>query len=145
MPQFDASGVVEGLECKLKPYADFEDVIPEPSDRQIGDFLAGLKQVMATAKDKLGMADEIDVTDPDQMAKALDALEPEEFVRVQDEMAGIHAALCSERPSKAQVLAVPMRRRMLFYQWLQTEVMSPEAAPPAGNGRVTTLPRAAAG
>ena len=77
MPQFDASGVVEGLECKLKPYADFEDVIPEPSDRQIGDFLAGLKKVMATAKDKLGMADEIDVTDPDQMAKALDALEPE--------------------------------------------------------------------
>lgn len=144
MPQFDASGIVEGLECKLKPYADFEDVIPEPSDRQIGDFLAGLKKVYADAK-QAGMPDAVDTSDPDQVAEAIEALDPDQYVRFQDSMAGLHAALCSERPSKAQILAVPLRRRNLFFQWLQQEVMSPEAAPPAGSGQVSTLPRAAAG
>jgi hypothetical protein len=141
MPQFDASGVVEGLECKLKPYADFDGLIPEPTDQQIGEFLAGLKKVMKEARDKLGLAEEIDVTDTEAMAKALDELDPEEFVRVADEMAGLHAALCSDTPSKAQILAVPMRRRMLFFNWLQSEVMNPEAATPGGNAQVASLPR----
>jgi hypothetical protein len=139
MPQFDASGVVEGLECRLKPYADFDGLIPEPTDKQIGEFLAGMKRIMKEARDKLGLAEEIDVTDPDAMAKALDDLDPDEFVRVADEMAGIHAALCNDTPSKAQILAVPLRRRMLFFNWLQSEVMSPEAATPVGNGQVASL------
>lgn len=155
MPQFDALGVVEGLECKLKPYADFEDVIPEPSDRQIGEFLKGLKELMSGALKTMGLEGDIDITDPAQSLKALDDLEPDKFVEVQDTMAGLHAGLCGEetdtegnvttpgRPSKAQILQVPMRRRNLFYQWLQGEVMSPEAATPAGNAQVRILPRAA--
>ena len=155
MPQFDASGIVEGLECKLKPYAEFDGVIPEPTDKQIGEFLSGLKRIMAEAKEKLGREEEIDLTDTGQVAKALDDLDPDEFVKVCDDMAGLHAALCGERaepdgtvvvpgkPSKAQILAVPLRRRLLFYNWLQGEVMSPEAAAPAGNGRLATLPRRA--
>jgi hypothetical protein len=157
MPQFDASGVVEGLECRLKPYADFDDVIPEPSDRQIGEFIKGLKALMSGALATMGIEDGLDLTDPAQMMKALDELEPDKFVEVQDGMAALHAALCGEetdpegtvtrpgKPSKAQILQVPMRRRNLFYQWLQTEVMSPEAAPGGGNGRVTVLPSRAAG
>lgn len=156
MPQFDASGIVEGLECRLKPYADFDDVIPEPSDRQIAAFLKGLKDLMSGALATMGIGDGTDVTDPDQMMKALDDLEPDKFVEVQDGMAALHAALCGEvtdgdgnvttpgRPSKEQILAVPMRRRMLFYQWLQTEVMSPEAAAPAGGGQANHLPLRAA-
>jgi hypothetical protein len=155
MPQFDASGIVEGLECKLKPYADFEDVIPEPSDRQIGEFLKGLKTLMSSALTTMGIEGEVDATNPEQVMRALDDLEPDKFVEVMDAMAGLHAALCGEetgadgnvtkpgRPSKAQILAVPMRRRQMFYQWLQTEVMSPEAVTPGGNGQVLSLPRAA--
>lgn len=143
MPQFDVSGVVEGLECRLKPYADFDGVIPEPSDRQIATFLKGLKTLMGSALTTMGVAEGTDVTDPDQMMKALDDLEPDKFVEVQDGMASLHADLCSGQPSKEQILAVPMRRRMLFFQWLQSEVMSPEAATPGGNGQVLSLPRAA--
>ena len=143
MPQFDAFGVVEGLECKLKPYADFDGVIPEPSDRQIAEFLKGLKTLMSSALKTMGVEDGTDVTDPDQVMRALDDLEPDKFVEVMDGMAGLHADLCSGQPSKEQILTVPMRRRQMFYQWLQAEVMSPEAATPGGNGQVLSLPRAA--
>jgi hypothetical protein len=157
MPQFDALEIVEGLECKLKPYANFEETIPEPSDRQIGEFMKGLKGVMSSALATMGIEDGLDLTDPAQMMKALDELEPDKFVEVQDQMAALHAALCGEetdpdgnvtkpgRPSKAQILQVPMRRRNLFYQWLQSEVMSPESAPGGGNAQVTVLPSRAAG
>jgi hypothetical protein len=157
MPQFDALGVVEGLECKLKPYADFEETIPEPSDRQIGEFLKGLKELMSGALATMGIEEGVDLTDPAQMMTALDQLEPDKFVEVQDAMAGLHAALCGEetdaegsvtkpgKPSKAQILQVPMRRRNLFYQWLQGEVLSPEAAPGGGSAQVTVLPSRAAG
>ena len=155
MPQFDALGVVEGLECRLKPFADFEETIPEPSDRQIGEFLKGLKELMSGALKTMGIEEDVDLTDPAQMMTALDQLEPDKFVEVQETMASLHAALCGEetdaegnvttpgRPSRAQILAVPMRRRNLFYQWLQGEVMSPEAATSAGNAQVMSLPRAA--
>lgn len=145
MPQFDAEGIVEGLACKLRPYADFEDVIPEPADRQIAEFLKGLKEVVGSALKTMGIEGDLDVTDSGQMMKALDDLEPDKFVEVQDGMAALHSALCSGRPSKEQILQVPMRRRNLFYQWLQGEVMSPEAAAPGGNAQISILPRAAAG
>ena len=148
MPQFDAFGIVEGLQCRLKPYADFDDVIPEPTDLRIATFLKGLKTVMASALTDMGVKEGTDLTDPAQMMGALDDLEPDKFVEVMDGMAGLHAALCREetdadgnvtkpgKPSKEQILAIPMRRRQMFYQWLQTEVMSPEAVTPGGNGQV---------
>lgn len=143
MPQFDAFGIVEGLQCRLKPYADFDDVIPEPTDLRIATFLKGLKTVMASALTDMGVKEGTDLTDPAQMMGALDDLEPGKFVEVMDGMAGLHADLCSGKPSKEQILAIPMRRRQMFYQWLQTEVMSPEAVTPGGNGQVLNLPRAA--
>lgn len=143
MPQFDAFGIVEGLQCRLKPYADFDDVIPEPTDLRIATFLKGLKTVMSSALTDMGVKEGTDLTDPAQMMGALDDLEPDKFVEVMDGMAGLHADLCSGKPSKEQILAIPMRRRQMFYQWLQTEVMSPEAVTPGGNGQVLNLPRAA--
>jgi hypothetical protein len=137
MPQFDASSIVEPLQCKLRPYADFDDVIPEPSDQQVGVFLAGLKKVMTEANEKLGGAKDVDVTDREQVMAAIEELEPDDFVQVADEMAAIHAALCSGRPSKAEILSVPLRRRNAFYNWLQGEVLNPEAAPGAGNGQAS--------
>ena len=157
MPQFDAQSIVEPLRCRLLPFADFDGVIPEPSDIQVGVFLAGLKRVLTAANEKLGQAKEIDVTDREQMMAAIEALEPDDFVQVADEMAALHAALCGEelgpdgtvtvpgKPSKAQILSVPLRRRNAFYNWLQTEVLNPEAGTGAGNGQANHLLPAAAG
>lgn len=145
MPQFDASGIVEALKCTLTPYADFDDVIPEPSDKQVGEFLTGLRRVMAQARDKLAAQGDVDVTDAAQVAKAIDELEPQEFVATAAELAALHAALCSGTPSKAQILKVPIRRRVHFYSWLQGEVLSPEAAPAGGSTPATRPPLRAAG
>ena len=77
--------------------------------------------------------------------EALDDLDPEDVVSLMGKMAALYADLCSGDPSKAQILALPMRVRQQFFVWLQTEVMSPEAGPGAGRAQVTPLPRAAAG
>jgi hypothetical protein len=154
MPQFDAEGIVEGLQCKLKPYADFDGLVPEPTDAQVGAFLAGLKKALRESRDRLGAKEQVDVTDPEQVAKAFDDMDPGEFERTADLMAGLHAALCGEHdlpdgthvpgtPSKEQILAVPSRRRVLFFRWLQNEVLSPEAAP--GGGKTQPRPLRAAG
>ena len=135
MPQFDAADVVEPLECKLVPYADFNEVIPEPSDQQVGEFLAALKKLMAEANEKLGASKDVDITDREQVTAAIESLEPADFVKVADDMAALHAALCSGRPSKAQILSVPLRKRNAFYNWLQGEVLNPEAGTGAGNGQ----------
>ena len=73
MPQFDAQSIVDPLRCRLLPFADFDDVIPEPSDVQVGVFLAGLKKVLTEANEKLGASKEVDVTDREQMMAAIRA------------------------------------------------------------------------
>jgi len=84
-------------------------------------------------------APEADVLD------ALDDLDPEDVVSLMGKMAGLYADLCSGDPSKAQIMALPLRVRQQFFTWLQTEVMSPEAGPGAGRAQVRQLPRAVAG
>ena len=147
MPQFDAETIVEPITIKLEPYVKGFGwtAVDEPSDKQIGKFLKGLKEVMSDAQKAMGTSEGIDPSDVDQTLKALDSLEPEKFVEFAERMADLHADLCSGTPSKTQLLAVPLRRRMLLFNWLQGEVLNPEAASGAGNGQVRVLPSRAAG
>jgi hypothetical protein len=143
MPQFDVNGIVEGLECNLKPHADFEGLIPEPTDRQVGEFLAGLKDAMRESREKAATRQEVDVNDPEQVARAVDEMDPEEFVRTAEVMASLYSALCSGTPTKEQILSVPRRARLAFYRWVQGEVLNPEAVTPAGKTQDVTLPQRA--
>lgn len=147
MPQFDAAAIVEPIHVRLMPYADFDDDIREPSDKQLGEFLSALQKLMGGGGlAAMGISGGfIDTADPDAMLKAVEDLEPARFVEVMDDLAGMHARLCSGKPSKAQILAVPVRRRFALFAYLQGEVMSPEAAPGGGNAQVTVLPSRAAG
>lgn len=145
MPQFDAGNVVEGLDYTFRPYVDSSGTITEPSDKQLGDFMSGLKKLMASGKDDIGLGKVSDPSDPQQMMAAIDDLEPDEFVRVMSEFARLHAELCGGHPSQADIMALPLRRRILFFGWLQGEVMSPEPAPGAGKAQVVNLRGAAAG
>lgn len=139
MPQFDAVGIVEALECKLLPYAQFDGVIPEPSDQQVGEYLTGLKKIIEADRARREARAKVDVTDPEQVRQALDDMTPQEFAAQAGEMAELYSALCSGTPSKEQILAVPRRARLVFYTWLQGEVLNPEAVTPAGNAQVRTL------
>ena len=145
MPLFDAGSVVEPIHVRLMPYAEFDADIREPSDKQLGDFLAAIKKLQGSG----GLAamgidgGTVDTADPEAMLKAVDDLEPDKFVEVMTDLADMHSKLCSGKPSRAQILAVPIRRRFALYAYLQGEVMSPEAAPAGGGPQLTVLPRAA--
>lgn len=145
MPSFDAGSIVEPIHVKLMPFADFDADVQEPSDKQLGAFLSALKRLMGSG----GLAaigiegGLIDTTDPDAMMKAVGELEPDKFVEVMTDLADMHSKLCSGKPSKAQILAVPIRRRFALFAYLQGEVMSPEPVPAGGGQQLTVLPRAA--
>lgn len=139
MPQFDAESCAEPLRVRLLPHADFDDIVEEPSDTRIRAFMRGIKVLMKGLQ--AAVPDLPADATPDQQAAALDALDDEEYGRAMDGMAALHSDLCSGRPTVEQLLALPLRKRLLFYNWLQKEVMSPEAATPAGNGQVKILPQ----
>ena len=143
MPAFSAESVVEALDYSFLPYTDAKGTIREPTDKQIASFLTGVKKVVKESEDKLPST--VDAADPSSVMEALDDLDPEDMVSLLGKMAGLYADLCSGDPSKAQILALPMRVRQQFFVWLQTEVMSPEVGPGAGRAQVRQLPRAVAG
>ena len=191
MPLFDAGSVVEPIHVRLMPYAEFDADIREPSDKQLGDFLAAINKLQGSgglaamgidggvidtadpeafeeqylditvptaadrkvlglsARDRVARIRGVSVShdpdaDPEAMLKAVDDLEPDKFVEVMTDLADMHSKLCSGKPSRAQILAVPIRRRFALYAYLQGEVMSPEAVPAAGGPQQNGL-RLAAG
>lgn len=148
MPGFNAATVVEPLDYDFRttenPKAP-HGVIKEPTDRQLADYLAGIKKLLAKFKGQLPESLLGGDVNPVDLFNAMDDLDPEVVVNFHADMAGLFAELCSGDPSKADILGLPIRVRAIFYAWLQQEVMSPEAAPGAGSGQVVTMPRAAAG
>jgi len=144
VPGFNAATVVEPLDWTFEPYVPgAKGVIKEPGDKQITAYLKGLKQLTADVQAKVPTV-EADA-DPVDLMTAIDDLDPEIVAEMTEKMAAICADLCSGDPSKETILALPPRRRIMFYGWLQAEVMNPEAAPGAGNAQVTTLRSAVAG
>jgi len=142
LPAFSAESVVEALDFSFKPYTDAAGTIREPTDKQIASFLTGVKKVVKESEDKLPHADP---ADPAAVVEAMADLDPEDVVSLMGKMAALYASLCSGDPSKAQILALPMRVRQQFYNWLQQEVMSPEVGPGAGRARTGSPLRAVAG
>ena len=141
---FNAATVVEDLDWTFEPYVKgAKGKIAEPNDSQISTFLREFKAIVAEVRAKVPtVAEDADAVD---LMAALDDLDPDTIDELTGQMAGLYAALCSAEPSREQILALPPRRRGMFYGWLQQEVMSPEAAPAAGNAQVTTLRSAAGG
>jgi hypothetical protein len=147
MAGFDAGKAVSPLDYTLKPYIDVAGRLKEPSDRQIADFLDGIKSLFKQAQDAgLEGLEEADAQkDPNALIDALDQLSGDAVVEMFETMAAMYGELCSGVPSKDQLLQLPLRVRGAFYQWVQNEVINPEAAPAAGMRPVSTLPRAAGG
>lgn len=148
MAGFNAETVVEPLDYDFRT-KDNPDArhgtIREPSDRQIADYMAGIKQLVRDFQGKLpeslvaGDADAASLTD------ATEDLDPEIVMELNGALATLLAALCSDEPSREDILRLPPRIRAHFYAWLQREVMSPEAAPGGGRAQVKTLRSVAAG
>ncbi|HMG62785.1 MAG TPA: hypothetical protein VK599_07545, partial [Streptosporangiaceae bacterium] len=140
-----ANSVVEPLDYTLRPHVDKAGTIREPNDRQIADYLAGIKKLIADYRGQLPDAMLAGSTDVGAMLTAVEDLDAEITVKFNDEMAGLSAGLCSGEPSKDDILGLPPRVRAMFLAWLQREVMSPEAVPGGGKAQVKTLRSVAAG
>ena len=143
MTGFNAASVVEPLEWTFEPFVHASGVIQEPTDEQINAYLTDVKAMGEEIKEKIPDAPE--GGDPTDLMAALENLDLDSVAGMTEKMAGIIAALCSGEPSREQILALPPRRRTMFYGWLQQEVMSPQAAAGGGNAQVRTLRSAAAG
>lgn len=144
MPGFNAATVVEPLDWDFEPFVKgAKGTIKEPTDDQIAQFLTDVKAVTAKFRDMV--PDGIDGDDPAELLAAINDLDPQIVKVANGEIAGVFAALCSNKPSKTVILQVPPRIRNMFFVWLQQEVMSPEAVPGGGSAQAVTLQPAAAG
>lgn len=149
MPAFDAGSTVEELDWDFTTLNGYPDgtakgTIKEPSDKMIGRFLDGLRNLMLGSD--LGAAAKIgEDANAEEILSALNDLTGDALVEVMDKSAGLYAALCSGHPTKKQLTDLPLRVRVIFYEWLMSEVVRPEARTPAGNGQVVRLPTAARG
>lgn len=144
MPGFVAEHAVQPLDWNFAPYFKASGTIREPSDEAIGNLLSAMKALGQKIKADAGVPD-LDTDDPMAILMALENLDPQVFVTIMADLAAAFAEMCSNKPSKAQILSLPLRVRMGFYNWLMGEVTSPEASTGAGNGAAQTPPVAAAG
>jgi len=146
MPAFDAGEGLEALDWDFTGAGvQASGCIPEPSDKKIGAFLDGTAKLYEAAQ-KAGLTGvDTENATPEQMVAALGSLTGQAFEKFMADTAGLFAALCSNQPSKVQLLELPLRVRARFYEWVQREVVSPEAGPGGGNAVVRALPSAAAG
>jgi hypothetical protein len=140
---FKAEGVVEALDYDFNPFVKAEGTIPEPTDRQIADFLGDLKDLFTEVKDDLPQG--IDTDDPGMVLAAMNDIDTEVTIKMTDRMCGIYSKLCSGTPTEKQIHDLPPRIRQVFFAWLQGEVMSPEAVTGGGQAQVTPLRGARAG
>jgi hypothetical protein len=159
MPTFDAGAVVESLDWDFsgkqpngrvapgwpKALLGAKGSIPEPTDTAIGRFLDDLKKLYETAQREGLAGEDIDAASPADMLEALSSITGDKFVAFMADTAQIFAELCSQQPTKEQLLLLPMRMRVKFFAWVQAEVVNPEAGAGAGNGVVRSLPSGRAG
>lgn len=148
MPGFNAATVVEPLDYDFRTNDNpggKVGVIREPGDEQIAAYLAGVKQLLKDFRGQLPDDLISGTADMGAIMAATEELDEELTVKFQRSLAGIVAALCSDDPSEEDIMLVPPRIRAVFFNWIQREVMSPEAVPGGGNAQVRTLRPAAAG
>jgi hypothetical protein len=131
MPKFDAGEVYSALDYDFtKAGVPDKGRVPEPTDAMIGKFLSGLKSLVESIQDSAHLG-EVDTDNPLAVLEALNSLDAETFVDALQKMAEHYAELTRGQPSLETLLALPLRVRQAFYAWIQTEVISPEAAPGA--------------
>jgi hypothetical protein len=100
MPKFDAGKLAESLEFDFtEAGVDAKGVIPEPSDKAIGEYLDDI--VAASRKiATLGGLASLDPNDPEMMAAALQAIDGKQFVAALDEIANPEAGPGAGTPGR---------------------------------------------
>jgi hypothetical protein len=136
---FSAANVVNALDYDFMPFVNESGTVREPNDQLITNYIAGYKALVNEIKQKVPTLDE-NAGQADVLA-ALEDLDPEIMMSVNQKMAEIYSDLCSGKPSKTTIMALPPRIRNIFFAWLQGEVMDPEVVTGGGKKQESTQPR----
>lgn len=149
---FDAGKTIEPLDWDFSNIRkgppglkDARGTITEPSDQMIGEFLEAQKAIFTEGRKYDAIRELGDDPEPEKVLEVLATLSGKDMVNMMSDIAEIFSLLCSGSPSQEQILLLPMRARVAFYQWLMSEVVRPEAGTPAGSAQVISLPSAQRG
>lgn len=119
---FDA-GIFGTLRYDFKKWGGKQASIPDPSDELIEQFAKDMRGIM---REFGGEEIDDDATD-EEVLEAMADDSRLQIVEAQRAMCGAMANLCQESPSAEELLALPLRVRTSFSQWLQRKLTSPEA------------------
>jgi hypothetical protein len=125
---FDAAKAVEPMHCILRPFADWEGDIPEPTSAQLQEFM-NAKSVEAERSRKR-LEDLGEEATAEQVAEVLNGDEARAGHRRQAE---IYSAVCTGKPPADDLEKLPFREFNAFANWLTGELLNPEAVTGAGN------------
>lgn len=117
MPKFDASRAVTVLDYDFNKFGAGKGITPEPSDAQIFRY----SKLMADLGAELGISE----TDPKKIAEFAASITEEDMMEQALKQAEITAELCSDQPSRDDLMKLPPRVRAAFYGWL-SEHLNPE-------------------
>jgi hypothetical protein len=124
---FDA-GSFGVLRYDFKAYGGVMGRIPDPSDEMIEQFMTRLREIAREFGDE-----ELEQVDLDNAsAEEINALLAEDsnlqIAEAQRAMCDAVGELCQGSPSADQLLALPLRVRQGFMQWLQRKLFAGEAS-----------------
>jgi len=135
MAGFDAGAAVEPLHCKLKPFADFEADIPEPSSVQVQQFLNDQRRELEEIRKRIEEAAASE--DPGGGDAKASPKDPTAAQVKKDRRRGaeMYSAVCSGTPPAEILEQLPHRVFAAFANWISEEFLNPEAVTGAGNGQ----------
>lgn len=138
---FNAGSVFEPLDWDFTAFDGGTGTTPEPTTRQIEDYLTGLRELIenirnlanqAVSDDDADADDDEDEFTEDRVAEVMDSIDPNtsEGERQMDNMTELIAELCSHEPSVEQLEKLPHRVRTAFFGWITGQLLDPKALSP---------------
>jgi hypothetical protein len=143
MAGFAADGIVEPLDYNLNPYTDVQGTITEPTSLQVQAFQTASAREADRLRRDLGVEDMDEKLSPADVLAFLEKMDPERTRAAVKRQAEMYSALCSGKPTAAQLQKLPHRVMLAFARWLSEELLNPEAS--AGGTNVTPIRTRAAG
>lgn len=122
---FKVADHVGKMSADFRPMAQWSGPISEPSQEQFNAWQVGMSQLAAEFNF------DGDPNDMRAVAEFMANLDVEDLDVQADRTAEMYADLCSNSPSKDDLLSLPPRWRQAFYGYVSGE-LAPEASSPAG-------------
>jgi hypothetical protein len=152
MVSFNAGSVVDPLDFDFSDMAnaphliaglaDVKGTIREPTSLQVQAFANAQRRELVRQRQEIG---DVDEKDPVAVIAALEKMDDERTVAAQKRSAEILTALCSGKPTAAELILLPHRVMHMFGEWIAKEVLDPEASTGAGKAQVLPLRSSSAG